>query len=319
MKKLLFIICIAAFSIANCKGKEKSDDTTNIGLLAIAASLGSGITEIPFQIVAGDDTSVKCNKLITAHSGSSADVKHISESMNFYIKDARFYIHDVKLVNADGSTVDFTLTADNKWQTSKVALLDFEDKTGDCTGTTETNTSIKGTAPSGNYVGIQFKVGIPFDLNHLNSTTADAPLNNSAMFWAWASGYIFMKFDWLAKEGAGSSNSFHLGSVGCNGSGTSVLTTSCTYPNRPTITIKTSGSVSWNPTAKPVYFDVKNLVNGTNSNLSSSGKAYTCMAGNNGGMGGTTAADCKILLNNVGVNETDGTTASTQSAFYLKP
>lgn len=306
------MISIAIFVFANCKEKEKSDDATNLGLLAIVANLGSGITEIPFQMVAGSDTAPKCNQLTTGHSGSVMDTKHISESMNFYLRDARFYIHDVKLVKADGSTVDFTLTSDNKWQTSKVAFLDFEDKTGDCTGTTETNTSIKGTAPSGSYVGIQFKVGVPFDLNHLNSTTADAPLNNSAMFWAWASGYIFMKFDWVTKDGASTNGTFHLGSGGCNGSGTSILTTSCTYPNRPTVTIKTSGSVAWNPTANPVYFDIKSLVSGTNTNPNSGGAALTCMAGN------TTAA-CKTLLNNVGVNETDGATLTVQSAFYLKP
>ncbi len=313
MKKLSIGIVLLILTIVSCKEKDNSDDK-NLGLLALVA-LSGGISEIPFQLSVGTDTSFGCNKLTTGHSE-----RHISESMNFYLKDARFYVHDVKLVKADGSTVDFTLTSDNKWQTSKVALLDFEDGTGDCSsGTTETNKSLKGSAPLGSYVGVEFKLGVPFDLNHLYNVTASSPLNINALYWNWQGGYMFMKFEWVTREGAGTSNSFHLGSNSCNGATTSSSSTSCTYPNRPTIQVKTADLSGWNPSVNPVYFDVKALVNGTNSNLSSGGKAYTCMAGNTGGMMGTTAADCKILLNNVGVKETDGSSLGTFGAFYLKP
>ena len=46
---------------------------------------------------------------------------------------------------------------------------------GTCAGgTTATNTSIRGTYPAGSYTGIKFTVGVPFDLNHLDSTTQSA-------------------------------------------------------------------------------------------------------------------------------------------------
>ncbi|TGN19802.1 MbnP family copper-binding protein [Leptospira idonii] len=300
MKKLSIGIVLLILTIVSCKEKDNNEDQ-NLGLLALVA-LSGGISEIPFQLSVGTDTSFGCNKLVTS--------QQVSTSTNFYLKDARFYVHDVKLVKADGSTVDFTLTSDNKWQTSKVALLDFEDGTGDCSsGTTETNKSLKGSAPLGSYVGVEFKVGVPVELNHMLNTTADAPLNSSAMYWSWVSGYKFMKFEWVTRDGAATNGTFHLGSGTCSGTGSS---STCSIINVPTITVKTSGSVAWNPTSNPVYFDAKALVNTTNTNPSSGGAALTCMAGN-------ANAACKPLLNNVGVKETDGTSLGSQSTFYIKP
>ncbi|MDZ4724631.1 MAG: metallo-mystery pair system four-Cys motif protein [Leptospira sp.] len=306
MKKLSFlIIAICILHLFACQPEKKDDSNTALALAAVIAS-GNAVTSIPFVLVAGTDTSFACNKTVTSHSE-----KHISESMNFSIRDARFFVYDVKLVRADGTTSDFTLTPDNTFQSSTVALLDFENKTGDCTvGTTDTNTTLKGFAVSGIYVGVQFKIGVPDDQNKLLNTTASAPLNASGMYWSWTSGYKFLKFEWLAKEGAGTTNQFHLGGGTCTGGNGSNL--NCSYPNVPTVTVKTTNNTTWNPTTNPVYLDVKTLVNGTNSNLSDGGAAYTCMSGN-------TTARCKVLLNNVGVNETDGKTLTTQSAFYLKP
>jgi uncharacterized repeat protein (TIGR04052 family) len=310
MKKYSFIFILFHLILVACNplAKTEEDNTGMIGALAVLAT-GNAVTSIPFTLVAGTDTSFGCNKLTTGHSTSE---RHISESMNFYLKDARLYVHDVKMVNADNSTVDFTLSNDGVWQNGTVALLDFENQTGDCsTGTMETNTTLKGYAAPGNYIGIQFKIGVPSAQNNLNATTASAPLNNSAMYWSWTSGFKFLKFEWKTTEGAGGTGTFHLGAGTCTGSGaTSNL--SCALPNIPTVTIKTANSTVWIPNSNPVYLDAKTLVSGTNTNVSSGGANLTCMSGN-------ATASCKPLLNNVGVNETDGKTLSTQSAFYLKP
>ena len=50
------------------------------------------------------------------------------------------------------------------WQNDDTALLDFEDKTSPCNeGTPETNTIIRAIAPQGEYTGVRFIVGVPFD------------------------------------------------------------------------------------------------------------------------------------------------------------
>ncbi|TGL60185.1 metallo-mystery pair system four-Cys motif protein [Leptospira ognonensis] len=309
MKNILLILTSSIFFVSACNPltNKKEDNNSSLSILAIVAGSGSAVTEIPFQLVVGSETSYECNKLVAGHSE-----KHISESSNFYLKDARLYVHDVKLVKADGTTTDFTLSNDGVWQNGTVALLDFENATGDCVGgTTATNTSLKGFGTAGNYIGVEFKVGVPTALNNLTATSASAPLNSTAMYWSWTSGYKFLKLEWKTTDGVGATGTFHLGGVTCTGSGvTSNL--SCSLPNIPTVRVTTTGAVTWSPTAKPVYLDVKALVNGTNTNVAAGGASLTCMSGN------ATAA-CKKLLNNVGVNEADGKTLTTQSAFYLKP
>jgi len=67
-----------------------------------------------------------------------------------------------------GKSIPVNLTQDGKWQYQNVALLDFENKSGGCAnGTVETRNQIVGTIPKGNYQGLQFTLGVPFNLNHL--------------------------------------------------------------------------------------------------------------------------------------------------------
>jgi hypothetical protein len=110
--------------------------------------------------------------------------------------DYRLYVSEVNLVRKDGSTVPVQLTQDGVWQYQNVALLDFENGTGPCrNGTAPTNTTVRGNAPAGDYVGVELTVGVPFALNHQDPTVAPAPLNSTAMFWNWQGGYKFIKFD----------------------------------------------------------------------------------------------------------------------------
>ncbi|MBM4363292.1 MAG: metallo-mystery pair system four-Cys motif protein, partial [Deltaproteobacteria bacterium] len=111
-------------------------------------------------------------------------------------QDFRFYIHEVRLIAAGGAQTPLALSADGKWQTDQVALVDFETNTGTCTnGTTDTNDTVTGMATSGTYTGVVFKIGVPEALNHLNPAKAASPLNLTAMAWDWTYGYKFMKLD----------------------------------------------------------------------------------------------------------------------------
>jgi len=175
---------------------------------------------------------------------------------DYVASDFRFYVHDVRLVSADGS-VPVTLDV-NEWQNAGgVALLDFEDGTANCQmGSLPTHTALTGTAPVGSYTGIEFKVGVPFDQNHLDATTATAPLNIPAMYWAWASGHKFLKMDGVV---GGQGFNLHLGSTGCTApSPMAPPTAPCANPNVMTIALTgfTPGTNSVVADPAPVLADV---------------------------------------------------------------
>lgn len=156
-----------------------------------------------------------------------------SASSPYVGTDLRFYVHDVQLVGDDGS-VPVALDS-NEFQDDGVALLDFETGGAGCQmGSPSTHTAVTGTITPGTYTGLSFKVGVPFAKNHLDATTAAAPLNIPAMYWAWSSGYKFLKADGTV---GGAGFNLHLGSTMCPAMGTTPSTTPCANPNIMEITL----------------------------------------------------------------------------------
>jgi uncharacterized repeat protein (TIGR04052 family) len=184
-------------------------------------------TAITFEAtVAGD--AVSCD---TEHDlGSTAVPARLA--------DARMFVSRLELRHADdGAWVPLTLD-DTDWQHEEVALLDFEDGTGACadSGTAETNRTITGTRPHGEVDGVRFQIGIPFELNHLDSATAPAPLNAPGMFWAWQGGYKFVRVDFMPARGDVPRWNVHVGSTGCESAApTTPPGSECSKPNRATI------------------------------------------------------------------------------------
>jgi len=110
--------------------------------------------------------------------------------------DYRFFISSVALIDAAGNAVPVELTQDGMWQHANLALLDFENGTGPCiNGNGALNDVVKGSVPAGQYTGVQFTMGVPFELNHADVVLAPSPLNLSAMFWNWQGGHRFLKVD----------------------------------------------------------------------------------------------------------------------------
>ncbi|TGL84858.1 metallo-mystery pair system four-Cys motif protein [Leptospira congkakensis] len=301
--KLIVLILFAFLSVFGCEiltGKKEE----NTNLLAGLVVLSSLNTEIPFEIVAAGKPGVKCGAEVSSVAGVS-----VSGSDGLYIKDARFYVHDVKYVLSDGTTVDATLVPDGKWQTSSVVLLDFEDGTSDCSaeGTAETNKIIRTTRAPGNVIGLEFKVGVPYSLNHMTETTVSAPFNVTKMQWSWLSGFIFMKFDWKTTDsGSTVASTFHLGSASCTGTAPAVT---CSLPNRSTIRVTSAQGGGWIPSANPVYFDVQKLLDTTNTKSAAIGM---CMPGN-------ANAECAKVMTRTGLISASGASSGTHAAFYLKP
>jgi uncharacterized repeat protein (TIGR04052 family) len=178
-----------------------------------------------------------------------------AEATTISPRDFRFYVHDVKLVAADGTLVPLVLDQDNTWQYQDVALLDFENFTGACQdGTTETNTTIRGTAPNGTYRGIQLAIGVPQAMNHVDLTTLPAPLNLTGLWWSWNSGHIHLAIvthaDITTPTPGTNDHYFHLGSIGCTGDATMGQPVTCAKPNRPLLQV-----TGFDPLTQPIIAD----------------------------------------------------------------
>lgn len=277
-----FFLSIFLFGFVSCDTNSKSDDNQTLALLALA---------IPQSVNLNFEALANGQALVTG-SNITAD----SRTVQF--RDFRMYISEVKLVRTDGSTADVSLSTDNLWQSNGVALVDLE-----TTQTSETNTKVYGTVASGSYTAVQFTVGVPETLNHLDRTNQTSPLNNGAMYWSWTGGYKHAKIEFTYD--AGNSNawsSLHLGSTNCNGAPN--------YGNclkKYRASIRLTGSIT--PNNQTITFSVDELIKGHLGDAA----GRSCMPAGGG-------SDCNPLIRGFGLNETSGAVDSsiTQRVFSLK-
>jgi uncharacterized repeat protein (TIGR04052 family) len=235
-----------------------------------------------------------CAKSFTGLGAAGSEAK---------ITDFRFYVHDVALRAKDGTMVPVELEQDGVWQYQSLALVDFETGSGNCAnGTAETHAVLTGTAPAGQYDGVSFKLGVPFELNHADVAVAPSPLNLSGLFWSWNGGYKFLRVDSVA-TGAAMSFNLHLGSTECQESGGAV--TSCAKPNRPTIEL-----TGFDPLTTPIVVDYAAAVAGTDISKNAGG-APGCMSG---------AADpeCGPIFEHLGIDIQTGQSMPGQTFFYTE-
>lgn len=238
--------------------------------------------EIPvtlqFEAVVGAD-AFACGETY-AGVGASAST--------FEPADLRLYVSEVRLINEAGEEVPVSLDQDGLWQVDTVGLLDFEDATGRCSnGTAPINTVLKGVTAGGVYTGIHFVLGVPFELNHNDASTAPSPLNVTSMFWSWNSGYKFLKLDGFS-TGQSNGLAVHVGSTECdkNSSGT---ITGCDHPNRADVTL-----TGFDPLSTPLLVDVAGLFEGVDIDANTSGSAALCMSAAND-------PECGDLFANLGL------------------
>jgi len=182
-------------------------------------------------------------------------------------------------------------------------LLDFEDKTGPCSnGTTEINGMIHGTVPQGTYDGISFKLGVPFDLDHADASTAPSPLNLSSLFWDWNSGYKFLRAD-SAPAAGGAPFLLHLGSVACKGDFANGGVTGCDRPNVADVVL-----TAFDPAKSKIVVDYAAVVAG--SDLSKNvGGAPGCMSG-------PTDPECDPIFQRLGLSVQDASTHPDQQKLF---
>ena len=215
------------------------------------------------------------------------------------------FVSNVRLLRPDGSEVPVTLSEDGQFQHENSTLLDFAagGVGTDCTNASPaTNTTVRGTvATPGEFTGIRFVLGVPFEQNHQDQTSAPSPFSSSRMFWSWNGGYKFVRLD-LMSAGGKSAWFVHLGSVGCTpgGSPTAVPTT-CAEPNAPTITL-----TGFDPLTTPVIADIATLL------------ATSNLAATRGCMSSRKSPGCSGVLTAFGVMAAAGASPA-QRFFRIAP
>jgi uncharacterized repeat protein (TIGR04052 family) len=218
----------------------------------------------------------------------------------FIPSDFRFYVSNIRLKPVGGDEVPLELDQDGIWQHENVALIDFETGPDDgCNeGNSATNTEIHGSVPAGVYTSVSFDLGLPFDLNHGNASTAPSPLNFSAMFWSWNAGYKFIRVDT-----ADDKFRVHVGSIGCDGGSPSRPPTACSNPNLGRVTLS-----GFNPSHSIIEADLAALLSDNNIDVNEPGTPPGCM-------GESTDDDCGPIFSNLGINFADGTPSPGTQKF----
>ncbi|MEE2730616.1 MAG: MbnP family copper-binding protein [Pseudomonadota bacterium] len=237
-------------------------------------SLGSTPVSIEFAAMVADQV-LACDTDYTGVGTAGSMVQ---------VKDFRMFVHEVELLTDGGKSVSVSLE-DSPWQAQGVVLLDFEDGTGECTGTAETNRIITGTVPdSGDvYTGVRFVVGIPESLNHLEQASV-SPFNVTGMNWGWTNGFKFIRFDipnW----------NVHIGATGCVADGNGDV--QCSQANRPQIELD-----NFDFQTQHIRIDYAALVQDNNVSTDTGG-AVGCMSGG-------TDPECNGVFTQLGLNLASG-------------
>lgn len=295
---IVFSILLITVAIAGCTIQPIQQTNTD------------GNITLNFALKAGDE-DVVCGNSYPNIGANPATIQ---------IKDARFYLSNVQLINGNGESVQLELNEDGKWQNDGIALLDFEDGTADCSeiGNADLNNQIQGTVPAGLYTGISFDLGIPFELNHQDVVAASTPLNIPALWWNWQYGYKFARID-LKTDAPAPDNQFfiHLGSTGCGelmdvganteegdeeetenthgGGGMGAMPPSmpCNNPNVVSVTL-----TDFDPSQSIIVADLASLLESVNL------KEPVPMPA--GCMSGVDDPDCEFLMPNFGLSLEDG-------------
>lgn len=322
----LAVAVLVACGSDDSSSASPSDDA---GATSDSATDATAASTIHFEARVGD-LPFSCSTLEVGMGSTHATVEPL---------DFRVYVHDVRLVDASGNEVPFTLTDDGKWQYHGVALLDFEDKTGSCeNGTIDVNTTLVGTVPRGTYAGLKLKIGVPFELDHADVATAPSPLNLSGLFWNWNGGYKFARIDARMPTTNGSMGTdagmdagtdmdggmmmdagmamdggmvmdmgvfnIHLGSTECQGDrATGATVSTCGRPNVGEVVL-----TGFDPLTKTVLADYAALVAGTDLSQDHGG-APGCMSGSDD-------PDCPNVLAHLGVDPTTGKPDATKQTLF---
>lgn len=178
-------------------------------VIAIGSALSVGVALPSLAAGAPNQRAVAINFGLTEDGkpvGCAAPLSNLGSSkVDAKLREARLYVYGVKLIDKKGGRTPISLEQNN-WQYADLAHIDFRDARGGSAPCSPTNppknTAITGSAPAGDYVGLEFSVGVPVEsqvdgktvaLNHSSVETAPPPLDVQAMSWNWQAGRRFFR------------------------------------------------------------------------------------------------------------------------------
>lgn len=296
-----------AFVLASNLGAACGDDTDNAREDASAHD-----AEGPAAGKSGSrDNAAKAGKAVTIRFRAAVADRDFScrdryegmgaQQTTVVPADFRFYVQDVKLIDAAGKEVPVELDKRAPWQTEDVALLDFEDMQGRCHGTPDTNTTITGHVPEGTYKGVVFTNGVPEELNHLEQSTQPSPLDVTDLYWAWLTGYRFMVAELLQDDATSDADAgvappgiglLHIGSTACR------RDQGCTKPNRNSVRLS-----DFDPKSDVIVADIGAVFEATD--LSQDMQCHSA------------DAICAPMFERVGVSFSDGKNTEQQKLYRV--
>lgn len=290
-------------SVAACN--DDDDSTSSASTTTTTTTSTQTAVSIDFK------ANVNGAPFVCGQTYQNVGVSSGATNNTYRIDDFRLYIQNVELVKADNTRTAVTLNQDGTWQYKTIALLDFE--TGCSNGTSEMNTQIRGQLPAGSklsdYKTLCFKVGLPFEENHIDPGLAPAPLNASGMLWSWTTGRKFVRIDGVGiPDELSTSFHFHLGSTGCTDStGTGKAPDGpCTYPNQPEVCLN-----NFDSTQHVVVADIGKVLAQSNVAVNTPETAEGCMSGNND-------PECIPIFPKLGMDFTYQPTGVAEKIVYPK-
>ena len=295
------------------------------GLLSACGSLSTVMPKVPSAQTAQTMQPVQLDFLAMAGNqiiGCGDKLQLGSPKTEATLADLRFYVSNLMLIKANGERVPVSLTDDAKQvhtdaQGKQVALIDLENNQGGCMSPKNSDAmhpSLIGKAPAGSYVGISFDVGVPNNLNHIDTTKAPAPLDIAAMAWSWQAGKKYLKAEVVpttkvtrpetatSPDSMGEKFMVHLGATGCEGNPAAGERVNCLRPNIMPVSLP-----QLNPQTQAVAVDVAALFNGTDIRVDNGG-AMGCMSAVND-------PECPGIFKQLGMDLQSGKSAGTQQLF----
>lgn len=245
---------------------------SNIAQALTVVDQSQQYVNLDFDLRLGADEAV-CGQTYTG-----VGVGSVQELRN---QGLRFYLSQPTMVGSSGSAASLRLDARSNgtvYQDDRYGVALIGDAQG-CDSTTPLRSeSLSATVAAGDYRQICFDLGVPFELNHSDPSTAPSPLNLTAMSWSWQYGRVFFRFDSVSNPSATPGNFFvHLGSTGCSNasdSGSAPPDQACLYPNLARICLAASAVSS----GQPIVVNVAALLSESDIGVNTEGTAPGCMS-----------------------------------------
>lgn len=251
------------------------------------------------------------------------------------ISDLRFYVSNLRFLDASGQPVERTLDA-NPFQLAmsagEVALIDLTGNTeGTCTGnaiafaegTARTNDAITGTTQVERVATVSFDVGVSQPVMQeviAENTLEGAPTPLAEMYWSWATGYRHLVFNMSVRTASGDTGEgyLHVGSRDCGPEGGLALSDrdACGFVNTPRVEL-----TGFDLTRDTVQIDLGEILRGLDFvspiydsetfEVIGEGPGVECHSSPP-----SIQPDCAALFANLGLSTTDGSASAAGNHVF---